>query len=524
VLYGRSSIPRKCRPLAPGALRAQILAVLSCTLLLACSPPGDDAPPAEASQVKVRVMAFNIEWGGTHVSFEKVSEAIRRADPDIVAIQEAEGNLERLAAELGWHYDLRNHVVAPHRLIDPPGAGGRYILAELDPGLVVAVANVHLPSDPYGEDWIRDGHTVDEVSALEGRVRLPSIQPFLEVLPQLAQDGIPVFLAGDFNSPSHEDWGPEAISRWPFRRYPVGWPVAEAIHAAGFRDSYRQRHSDPLDHPGFTWWADRPEIPDYNPGPPDSWQSRIDFIWYAGPAEVTQSTLVGESGASGVSIAVTPWPSDHRAVLSDFVAEAAPMPFLVAANRRLFRSGELVSVVYCNRTPSGALIIAPVNAGNGRGAVSRRFAVSAERGVLRLNEALPATGRYRVVLEDSQRRTISRNDFWVLPTDARPAIETGSDGYAQGESLSVIWRNAPGNRYDWIAIYSEDIADRDAYVAWAHVDARIEGETTLDAAHAVAEWPLPPGRYVASLMTDDGFELLAQSAPFEIRAAAAPGR
>jgi exonuclease III len=469
-------------------------------------------------------MAFNIEWGGAHVSFEKVVETIRRAEPDIVAVQEAEGNLGRLAAELGWHYDRRNHVIARHRLIDPPGADGRYVFVEITSGLVVAVANVHLPSDPYGEDWIRDGHAVDEVIALERRVRLPALRPFLTVLPQLAADGIPVFLAGDFNSPSHEDWAPAAINRWPYRRYSVDWPVAKAVEAAGFRDSYRERHSDPLEHPGFTWWADRPRIPDYNPGPPDSWQSRIDFLWYAGPAQVTQSTLVGENGAAGVTIEVSPWPSDHRAVLSDFVVEAAPMPPLVAANRRLFRSGEPVSVVYRNRTAAGALVMASLSAGSGRGTSSRRIAVASERGILELNELLPASGRYRLVLEDSQRQIVSQNHFWVLPADAKPVIETANESYGQGAPLSLAWRNAPGNRYDWVAIYPAASIAKEAYLAWAHVDARIEGQMTLDASHAVGDWPLPPDRYVARLMTDDGFELLAESAPFEIRGAAATAR
>jgi exonuclease III len=467
-------------------------------------------------------MTFNIEWGGAHVSFESVLEAIRQADPDIVAVQEAQGNLERLAAELGWQHDLRNHVIARHRLIDPPDADGRYVLVEINPGRVVAVANVHLPSDPYGEDWIRDGHDVDEVTALERRVRLPAIQPYLEVLPSLATNGMPVFLAGDFNSPSHADWGPAAIDHWPYRRYSVDWPVAKAVEAAGFRDSYRQRHGDPLEDPGFTWWADRPKIPDYNPGPPDSWQSRIDFVWHAGPAGVTRSILVGESGAPGVTIEVTPWPSDHRAVLSDFVVEAAPMPPLVTANRRLIRSGEPVSIVYRNRTSTGAVVITSSSAGGARAASSRRIAIASERGLLELNEPLAANGRYRVVLEDSRRQIVSENYFWVLSADARPAIETANESYAQGESLSLAWHNAPGNRYDWAVIYPEDSTDRDAYLAWAHVDAEIEGEITLDASHAVSDWPLAAGRYVARLMADDGFELLAESAPFEIRGAEAP--
>jgi exonuclease III len=464
-------------------------------------------------------MAFNIEWGGTHVSFEKVVEAIRRAEPDIVAVQEAEGNLERLAAELGWQHNPRNHVIARHRLIDPPGGGGRYIFVEIKPGLVVAVANVHLPSDPYGEDWIRDGRAPDEVIAMERRVRLPALLPFLEWLPQLAAHGMPVFLAGDFNSPSHEDWVQATISRWPHRRYSLEWPVAKAVEAAGFRDSFRKQHADPLEHPGFTWWADRPRIANYNPGPVDSWQSRIDFVWYAGPADVTGSGLVGENDTPDATIEVTPWPSDHRAVLSDFVVTAAPMPLLVTASRRLFREGEPVSIVYRNATSDGAVVIASISAGTERVTSSRRISVTSERGSLELIEPLPPSGRYRVILEDSERRIVSRNYFWVLPADAGPVIDSVNETYAQGESLLLAFRNAPGNRYDWAVIYPEGSTDRDAYLAWAHIDARIEGEMTLDAPHTVADWPLPPGRYVARLLADDGFELLAESEPFAIREA-----
>jgi endonuclease/exonuclease/phosphatase family metal-dependent hydrolase len=471
------------------------------------SPPGD-----------LRVMTFNIEWGGTHVSFDKVVEAIRRAGPDIVAVQEAEGNLARLAAELEWHYDLRNHVISRHRLLDPAGAAGRYVLAEVRPRHVVAVANVHLPSDPYGEDWIRDGQSAIAVVALEQRVRLPAIKPFLDVLPQLARNGLPVFLAGDFNSPSGEDWRPAAVSRWPFRRYSIEWPVAQAIRSAGFRDSYRHRHPDPLRHPGFTWWADRPVIADYNPGPADSWQSRIDFIWYAGPAEATQSTLVGETGAPGVTIPVTPWPSDHRAVLSVFSIHPAPMPFLVAASKRRYRDGDTGSIVYNNRTPNGALVIRPAGSDGEARTAWRRIVIKESYGTVDFDEAPPPTGRYAVALIDSEGRTVSENEFWVLPASAKPQIEVGKKGFFQDEPLSLKFRNAPGNRYDWVAVYPEESDNPDAYLAWAHTGGRIEGEIALDATHAVSEWPVPPGRYTASLMADDGFRTLAISAPFEIRA------
>jgi len=494
-------------------------ALLAFTLLTACDTRRTDNPAAAIGDtgVKLRVMAFNIEWGGTHVSFDKVVEAIRQADPDIVAVQEAEGNLARLAAEFGWNHDLRNHVISRHRLIDPPGAEGLYVLVEVEPGRIVAVANVHLPSDPYGEYWIADGRSVDAVIAMERLVRMPAIQTFLDVLPPLAENGVPVFLAGDFNSPSHRDWRAEALDRWPYRRFAVDWPVSKAIEASGLRDAWRQHRPDPIEYPGFTWWAERPKIPDYNPGSGDSWQSRIDFIWYAGPAEVERSTLVGERGAADVTIEIDPWPSDHRAVLSDFVVEPKVMPPLVAAGKRLHQDGEPVVIHYSNRTPDGSIVISS-ESDDGESGTTLRIAAGAVRDTVTLQQPLPASGRYGLSLEDSQRRTVSRNEFRVLPADAVPAIRTGSDSYLQGEALTVSWKNAPGNRWDWVVIYPEGHRDREAYVAWRHTKSRIEGQMALGAEHA-ATWPLAPGHYVAWLLADDGYEQLARSLPFAIRAA-----
>lgn len=495
-------------------------ALLAFTLLMACDAGVNEAPAAknDASTSTLRVMAFNIEWGGTHVSFDKVVEAIREANPDVVAVQEAETNLARLAAEFGWNHDLRNHVISRHRLIDPPGAGGKYVLVEVQPDKVVAVASVHLPSDPYGEYWIADGRSVDAVIGMERRVRLPAIQPFLEVLPPLAEEGMPVFLAGDFNSPSHRDWGPETLKRWPYRRFSVEWPVAGAIEASGFRDAWREHHPDPIEHPGFTWWAERPRIPDYNPGPEDSWQSRIDMIWYAGPAQVERSMLVGERGAPDVTIEITPWPSDHRAVLADFVVEPKAMPPLIATGKRVYRDGERVAIRYKNRTANGSIVISSAN-GGGDGATSLRIETEAMRDTVTLEQPVPASGRYSLLLEDADGLTVSENEFWVLPADAVPVIATGSDSYLQGEPVVVSWKNAPGNRWDWVVIYPEDDSDREDYVAWRHVDARVEGEMALGAEHASAKWPLAPGRYVACLLADDGDEQLAESLPFTVRAA-----
>ena len=72
------------------------------------------------------------------------------------------------------------------------------------------------------------------------------------------RDGIPVFLLGDFNAPSHLDWTAAAVGSRPHLRAVVDWPVSRAIEAAGFRDTWREIHPDPVAEPGLTWWADRP--------------------------------------------------------------------------------------------------------------------------------------------------------------------------------------------------------------------------------------------------------------------------
>jgi endonuclease/exonuclease/phosphatase family metal-dependent hydrolase len=471
---------------------------------------------ADTSRISLRVMSFNIEWGGTHVRFASVVDAIRASGAEIVGVQEAEGNLRRLAADLGWHYNLRNYAVSKYPLIDPPGADGKYVYVEIRPGWIVALANVHLPSDPYGPDWIRDGRGPQAVLDLERGVRLPKIEPYLEVLPSLHERGVPVFLTGDFNAPSHADWTDAAVGARPFAAYPFDWPVSRAVVAAGFRDSFRDAHPDPVTHPGFTWWAKRQRIPDYNPGDGDP-QDRIDFLWYAGPAALTGSEIVGEAGAAGVSIAVTPWPSDHRAVVSSFEVVPAPIPPLVAAERRVYRSGERVRIVYCGAGRGGGTI-AVARVASAAHLIPLRFIdVDGNRGVLELPGDALAPGWYRVGLSSAARESIGPNDFWVLDAEAAPSLGVAGSTFAVGEPLPLRWQNAPGNRNDWLAVFDAD-APRDARdsLAWAYVGARSSGMLALAGPTAEAGWPLGPGHYVVRLLKDDGFELLAESSPFTV--------
>jgi endonuclease/exonuclease/phosphatase family metal-dependent hydrolase len=98
-------------------------------------------------------LSFNILYGGDEIDFSKVVEAIQKANPDVVGVQEAEGNIPKLATALGWKYfDTRLHLLSKYPVISSDAWGWYYALIEIQPGKVIAFSNVHLPSDPYGPD------------------------------------------------------------------------------------------------------------------------------------------------------------------------------------------------------------------------------------------------------------------------------------------------------------------------------------------------------------------------------------
>jgi len=181
------------------------LVVATALLCLSACTNSERGITDEAEAIELRVMTFNIEWGGANISFDNVVEAIRLSAADIVGIQEAEGNLPRLAAELGWHYNLQNYAISKFPILDPPNANRLFVYVEVRPGQVVALANVHLPSAPSGTELIRDGGSLEDVIELENSVRLQALIPFLDVLKPVINNKTQVFLTGDFNAPSHTE-------------------------------------------------------------------------------------------------------------------------------------------------------------------------------------------------------------------------------------------------------------------------------------------------------------------------------
>jgi len=106
-----------------------------------------------------------------------------------------------------------------------------------------------------------------------------------------------VLLTGDFNAASHLD-------------YPMGppWPCSLLCAARGLLDSFHEarRRGATAKQPTHTWAAKASEEP-------RGIHDRIDFVYFAGSLHVKKSMHLDGSN-SGVEA----WPSDHRAVLTDF--------------------------------------------------------------------------------------------------------------------------------------------------------------------------------------------------------------
>ena len=160
------------------------------------------------------------------------------------------------------------------------------------------------------------------------RAALRGVRPALDA-------GIPTLMTGDFNAPSYLDWTPATVGTRNGLRYPVAWPVSRAFAAAGFQDSYRVVHPDPVANPGITWTFGYPfprlrsnEVVD-----------RIDYVQASRGVQVLDSGIAGPSGTPDVTVPIDPWPSDHRGVDLHRAAHARRPAALRVGDRPPRRAG-----------------------------------------------------------------------------------------------------------------------------------------------------------------------------------------
>ena len=483
--------------------------------LLLCLPLSAQAQ----DETRLKVLSFNIWYGGDQVSFAKVIEAIRLSGADIVGLQEPDGRTAEIAAAAGYPYvDTRRHIISRYPIFDS-GAGETmataappYSTAGLDPDAlhalvqvaphrVVAVANTHLTSDPYGPELLRDGGTPEEVLANEAETRLPEAEALITGLAPVVAAGIPLIVTGDFNSPSHRDETGDSL---------IQWPVSVAMENAGLTDAFRAANPDPVAQPGITWTPGRP----YPYLPDGETLDRIDFIWIANATAIT-ALVMGEAGNPQNGLSVTPWPSDHRAVLAELSLNPTPAPARIAVEPRPLRIGDSFTLRALLPEPglwSGYVV--PRGAGLDAAITGIADVDSADRPTIRLSTLGLVPGDYDALLLDAEGAEIARTAFTLQPEGATATLETTAP-VTPGSDVTLRFTGAPGFKLDWIGIYRKGDPSVYNYLGFAYTGARLSGDLTFPAAELYEE--LTPGDYEARLMFDDHYRVMA-IAPFTVTA------
>lgn len=286
---------------------------------------------AEEAVPSFTLMSYNVWKGWSQVDdgFSKGIASIRESKADVVGLQEASPELAlRIAKELGWHCtekaDGSAQLVSRFPIVESYGmerlTGAKIRISE-QPERDIVVFNCHLDYLCYGPyAATKTGATAATVLEEERKsAREPQMRAMLEKMHLFfATSGeVPVFLTGDFNGPSSLDWT-DACAPAHGNVGNVAWPASSLVIGAGFADSFRTAHPDPLTDPGNTWSAIHKQTEP---------QDRIDFTYHMGGGvrvakSATFTTTVeategpwppaGETGATKKNT----WPSDHLAVVT----------------------------------------------------------------------------------------------------------------------------------------------------------------------------------------------------------------
>jgi len=308
-----------------------------------------DAPVATPAGDTLRVLVWNVLHGANDVvdGAEKALAVIRASNADLVLMQESydiDGDRPLLGAwlaeQLGWnqwqadspHLCILTRFDITERFTHEPwhAVGARLVD---DRGRDFIAWSIWIDYRDYITGKLRDTPDITDGDLLESEFvrsqRLPQAQRIIAQLETLGHLdlSIPLLVGGDWNTPSHLDWTLDT-SRVYKRRRALDLPVSLAMAEAGFIDSFRTVHPNPVQRPGITW------SPMYRTsGGKDQGFERIDRLYIHRPDAVNE----GEDGPKAgwklkpvagqvypivweddtIPVPDRQFPSDHGAVLME---------------------------------------------------------------------------------------------------------------------------------------------------------------------------------------------------------------
>ena len=300
-----------------------------------------------AIEANLRVLVWNVLHGANDVEkgAEKALAVIRSAKPDIVLLQESyeiDGERPRLgewlAGELGWN---QYQAESAHLCVLTPMKLEATFFHHVWHGVGAKLRDEHQRELLVWSIWIdyraflgyelRDNPDMSDETLLEAEdkrsSRLPQAVEIIEKLRDLGQlkSKIPLLVGGDWNTPSHLDWTKDAERVYKNRR-DLELPVSKAMHRAGFQDTFRMVHPNPVQYPGITWSPMFRGPMSGEEGKPQSFE-RIDRLYLKNPVDVSGGwslrpvsgkvlPLVWEDDL--IPVKQRAFPSDHGALLMEF--------------------------------------------------------------------------------------------------------------------------------------------------------------------------------------------------------------
>ena len=268
------------------------------------------------------VMTFNT-WYSAQYGFGglgRVSEIIAELNIDIIGFQETNPSSIIEIKSLLNNYEGYEQLYSPasqsnisiisrfpiSEIYDYNIYGiGADVLINTD---TVKFVSSHLTAEPYGPYGLYEGLSINEVIENELSTRyIENLDIYNQIINNSSNNPqLPVIYVGDHNTPSKLDWGLNNINQ--NFGFSIEWPVSEFLLNNNFYDSYRLVNPSIYDDIGLTW------SPGYPKNNFDSWDvhDRIDMIYF-------------KHGLSNKLYPIDsyiydcdPWPSDHRAVVTEF--------------------------------------------------------------------------------------------------------------------------------------------------------------------------------------------------------------
>ncbi|MCM1021748.1 MAG: endonuclease/exonuclease/phosphatase family protein [Muribaculum sp.] len=320
------------------------------------------------AQSNVKVMQLNV-WmntGKIEGGFEAMADEIARHKPDLVSLNEinsSESNpihknlLEALELRGVKYYGAQMQQTEILSLTplcnlarhypDSAGVRGSIVSAQTTiNGQKFTFFSAHLDykDDAYYNVRGYDGSTWEPCpipSTVEDILRRndmsrrdDGIRKFIEAARGEVAKRRHVIVAGDFNEPSHLDWIDATANLYDHHGFVVPWTCTTLLEQAGYADSYRVVHPNPLTHPGFTFPAsnDNVAVDKLTWAPEADERDRIDYVFYHGDSglkavkasllgpdkSICRSLRVSDNSDDTIFTPLAVWPTDHRGLLIEF--------------------------------------------------------------------------------------------------------------------------------------------------------------------------------------------------------------